>query len=237
VTFAAALFDMDGTLVDREPLMTAAVVDVMAATALAVAEPVAASWVGRSWHDIHAELAVAHHTGWDLAEWHGRIVARAEGLLAEGFDVRELEGGAELMAWFATAGVPVAVVTGSTHPEVDHVLATLGVADLVEVVVASGDYGRGKPDPEPFTLAARRLGVEPARCVAFEDSEAGIRSARAAGMTVVATAEANPPAGHVAHQDLAGADVVVPSLLAAVRWLEDRRQATAGGADDRAGER
>jgi beta-phosphoglucomutase-like phosphatase (HAD superfamily) len=118
--------------------------------------------------------------------------------------------------------VPVAVVTGSTHGEVEPVLELLGVRGQVSLVVAAGDYGRGKPAPEPFALAARRLGVDPARCIAFEDSEVGVAAARAAGMTVVATAEANPPAGHPAHQRLDDADAVVPSLLDAARWLEER---------------
>lgn len=220
MSFAAALFDMDGTLVDREPLMTAAVVEVMSATTLVVTEEQASLWLGRAWQDIHLELGVEHHLGWDLHQWHGRILAAADRLVAGGFDVRELAGGAELIAWFATAGVPVAVVTGSTHGEVEPVLDLLGVHRHVDLVVASGDYARGKPDPEPFQLAARRLDVDPARCVAFEDSEAGVAAARAAGMTVVATTESNAPLGHPAHQRLDAADAVVPSLLHAAAWLE-----------------
>lgn len=209
---AGALFDMDGTLVDREPLMTAAVVEVMAETHLPVPHDVAAGWVGRAWSDIHDELGVHRVLGWDLATWHGHILVAAERLAAEGFGVRQLTGGGALIVRLATAGVPVAVVTGSTHPEVATVLDLLGVADHVSAVVASGDYARGKPDPEPFRLGAERLGVDPARCVAFEDSAAGVAAALAAGSTVIATDEANAPVGHAAHQVLDAAHLVVGSL-------------------------
>lgn len=221
MTFAAALFDMDGTLVDREPLLTAAVLEVMSTTTLTIDEHQVATWVGRAWHDVHDELGVADHLGWDVQEWHGRILVAADGLLASGFPVRELEGGAQLISWFAAGGVPVAVVTGSTHGEVEPVLEALGVGGLVTLVVAAGDYERGKPDAEPFALAAERLGVEPDRCIAFEDSAVGVASARAAGIgVVVATSEVNEPPGHPAHQRLDEADVIVPSLAAARRWLE-----------------
>jgi beta-phosphoglucomutase-like phosphatase (HAD superfamily) len=220
--WAAAMFDLDGTLVDREPLMTAAVVEVMAATVTPVDEADAAGWVGRAWQDIHAELGVRHHLGWELHEWHARILTTADRLVGEGFALRELTGGAELIGWFHRHGVPVAVVTGSTHAEVEPVLDQLGVRAMVDVVVAAGDYDRGKPDPAPFLVAADVLGVDPACCVVFEDSDVGIAAARAAGMAVVATAEANASAGEPGHQRLDVADVVVPSLLEARLWLEGR---------------
>lgn len=207
-----ALFDMDGTLVDREPLMTAAVVSVMAETPLAVGHDEAAGWVGRAWTDVHDELGVEAQLGWDLPTWHGHILDAADRLVAEGFEIRALTGGEELIVRLATAGVPVAVVTGSTHAEVDHVLELLGVAGHVSAVVAAGDYRSGKPDPEPFLLGAERLGVDARRCVAFEDSRAGVRAALAAGAAVVATEEANAPVGHAAHQRLHEAHHVAARL-------------------------
>ncbi|WP_409238762.1 HAD family hydrolase [Streptomyces sp. PA5.6] len=112
-----------------------------------------------------------------------------------------------------------AVVTSATR--------ALGEARLAEVglrpglVIAADDITRGKPDPEPFLLAAAKLGVDPARCVVFEDAPAGLQAGRAAGMKTVALATTHPAS------ELSGglADVVVKDLSAV------SAQATAGGVE------
>jgi len=211
-SFAGALFDLDGTLVDREPLMTEAVVRVMARTGMPIGHEQAAGWVGRAWQDVHAELGVQDVLGWDVTAWHARIVAQGEELFTEGFPVRTLTGGRELMARLVDGGTRVGIVTGSTHREVAAVVELLDLGSLVSVVVASEDYDDGKPHPAPFLLGADRLGVMADACVAFEDSMVGVRSALAAGMTVIGTLEANAEPGSAAFQDLAAAHAVVDRL-------------------------
>lgn len=93
-----------------------------------------------------------------------------------------------------------AVVTSATRR-----LAEVGI--LPKLTVAADDVSRGKPDPEPFLLAARRLGVDPARCVVFEDAPAGLAAGRAAGMRTVALTTTHGP-------DELAADVVVADLSA-----------------------
>jgi HAD superfamily hydrolase (TIGR01509 family) len=78
--------------------------------------------------------------------------------------------------------VPVAVVTGAFRLEAEHILRGAGLADHVVTVVALDDVSRSKPDPEPYLLAASRLGVAPAEVLAFEDTAVGVRSAKAAGL-------------------------------------------------------
>ena len=78
--------------------------------------------------------------------------------------------------------LPMAIVSGSPRLTVLRTLETLGLADAFQVIVAAEDYTHGKPDPEPFLNAARLLDVSPADCLVFEDAEAGIQSAQAAGM-------------------------------------------------------
>jgi HAD superfamily hydrolase (TIGR01509 family) len=68
----------------------------------------------------------------------------------------------------------------------------LGLLDKFEVLVCAGEYQKGKPDPEPFLLAAARLGVTPQSCLVFEDTDMGIRAAKSAGMTTVKV----PPPWH-----------------------------------------
>ena len=85
--------------------------------------------------------------------------------------------------------VPFAVVSGSTRESVVKSLETLGILHLFETLVCAGDYTHGKPDPEPFLLAAERLGVAPKDCLVFEDADVGIRAAHAAGMAAVRIAQ------------------------------------------------
>jgi beta-phosphoglucomutase family hydrolase len=81
--------------------------------------------------------------------------------------------------------LPMAVASGGTRTMVHKTLAAVGLLDLFDAVVTAEDVKRGKPAPDIFLEAARRLGVPPQRCVGFEDGELGLQSARAAGMAVI----------------------------------------------------
>ncbi|MET9793277.1 HAD family hydrolase [Streptomyces canus] len=98
-----------------------------------------------------------------------------------------------------------AVVTSATRRLAEARLEAVGI--LPKTLVAADDVTRGKPDPEPYLLAARELGVDPARCVVFEDAPAGLRAGQAAGMTTVALTTT-----HRAHE--LDADLVVENLSA-----------------------
>ncbi|MFF1450860.1 HAD family hydrolase [Streptomyces sp. NPDC058274] len=98
-----------------------------------------------------------------------------------------------------------AVVTSATRRLAEARLAEVGIRP--KTLIAADDITRGKPDPEPYLLAARELGVDPARCVVFEDAPAGLRSGRAAGMATVALATTH----EAAELD---ADLVVKDLSA-----------------------
>ena len=86
----------------------------------------------------------------------------------------------------AAARWPLAIASSSNPELIEVVLRAAGLRELFPVAVSSEEVARGKPAPDVYLEAARRLGVEPARCVAVEDSHNGIRSAKAAGMRVVA---------------------------------------------------
>jgi len=95
--------------------------------------------------------------------------------------------------------LPFAVVSGSTRESVTRSLEALGILPLFDTLVCAGDYTHGKPHPEPFLLAAQRLGVPPAQCLVFEDAEAGIQSATAAGMASVRILQPHERATAVSH--------------------------------------
>jgi HAD superfamily hydrolase (TIGR01509 family) len=104
---------------------------------------------------------------------------------------------------------PLALASSSNRELIDAVLELAGIAGLFRATVSSDEVPRGKPAPDVYLEAARRLGVEPRRCAAVEDSHAGIRAAKAAGMRVVAIPNSGYPPDDEA---LAAADVVLGSL-------------------------
>jgi HAD superfamily hydrolase (TIGR01509 family) len=81
--------------------------------------------------------------------------------------------------------IPFAVVSGSTRESVQASLHAIGLQDKFNTLVCAGDYLKCKPDPEPYLMAAERLGVPPASCLVFEDTQMGIDAAKAAGMAWV----------------------------------------------------
>lgn len=128
----------------------------------------------------------------------------------EALEVEDVPGGVELLPGTKEllSALPAgrwAVVTSATRPLAEARLREVGI-DFPELVAAE-DITRGKPDPEPFLLAAARLGVDPARCVVFEDAPAGLAAGRAAGMRTVALTTTHPAAE-------LDADVVVRDLSA-----------------------
>ncbi len=120
------------------------------------------------------------------------VVGRKESLYYAMLD--RLKPVAEVLAVVeANAGkLPYAIVSGSPRASIERTLATLGLSHYFPVIVGAEDYARGKPDPEPFLTAAHILGVPAAECLVFEDAEAGIASAEAAGMRYVRVPQTRP---------------------------------------------
>jgi HAD superfamily hydrolase (TIGR01509 family) len=107
------------------------------------------------------------------------------------------------------ARFPLAVASSSNRPLIDAVLEIAGIAQYFKATVSSEEVPRGKPAPDVYLEAARRLGVAPERCAAVEDSHGGIRAAKAAGMFVIAFPNPTYPPDE---ESLAQADVVIRSL-------------------------
>jgi beta-phosphoglucomutase-like phosphatase (HAD superfamily) len=105
-------------------------------------------------------------------------------------------------------------VSASARPVIDAILETVGLSGAFETMVSGDEVARGKPAPDGFLLAARRLAVDPERCVVVEDSRNGVLAGKAAGMTVAAV-----PGPTTSHEDFSPADLVLPSLEALPKAL------------------
>jgi HAD superfamily hydrolase (TIGR01509 family) len=200
------VFDLDGLLLDSEQVWDAA------------REQLARERGGR-WH----ENAQRDMMGMSSREWsrymhdviglpeqpeeiNREVVRRLEAIYRERLPV--IPGAREAVERIA-ARWPLALASSSNRELIDLVLELLGVADLFRATVSSEEVARGKPAPDVYLEAARRLGVDPTKAAAVEDSDNGIRAAKAAGMRVVAIPNKHFPPGPDA---LAEADVVLDSL-------------------------
>jgi beta-phosphoglucomutase-like phosphatase (HAD superfamily) len=212
----AVFFDLDGTLMDREPLMQVAVARACAEMGLVLGADEVAMQLGRAWPDVHRLLDVRAKVGLDLAGFLELVFATADALTADGFEAPVLAGGRALIERFHTAGTPVVLVTGSMRREADQAIEQLGIGALLAGSLAGEEYTPGKPSPVCYQAAAALVGLDATadagQCLVFEDSTVGIAAGVAAGMRVIASAAANPPPGHGSHQDQSAAHVVVAEL-------------------------
>ncbi|MGB2987026.1 MAG: HAD family phosphatase [Phycisphaerae bacterium] len=97
-----------------------------------------------------------------------------------------VDGAVELVRGLYEAGARLAVGSSGPRDNIELVIASMNVADCISVIVSGDDVTRGKPDPQVFSLAADRLGIEPERCVVIEDAPVGVQAARAAGARTIA---------------------------------------------------
>ncbi|MCR8671779.1 HAD family phosphatase [Agrococcus sp. HG114] len=211
---AALLFDMDGTLIDSEPIWHAEM--------RAFARSQRIEW---STEDAHWT------TGRPMVEWAERMRERGAGMeVASIIDtiasrvaaaVREetpwLPGSIRLLERVAEAGVPAALVTNATAGNAQALLEAAPTGAL-RFAISADDVARSKPDPEPYATAIRRLGADASACIAFEDSSSGARSATAAGARLWFLTTQLPASPVPAERTIGTlADIDADELLALVR--------------------
>ena len=180
----ACIFDMDGVLIDSGVWHRAAWQALLTEMGLDPARP--DFWrltIGRP-----GEEAVPLLLGKTLPDREARRLARRKRdlyvELARG-GLRAVKGVPAFIEHLARRGIPRAVGTSASRMDVERMLGGVGLRRHFEVVVTSEDVRLGKPDPEVYVLAARRLGAAPGACVVFEDSVVGIQAARRAGMRAI----------------------------------------------------
>lgn len=179
--FDAYLFDCDGTIADSMPLHFLAWRQALNEWGCELSEELFYAWGGRAVDDIISDL----NTGQGLAMPVPAVARRHEELYQEMLPRLTAVPGVLEHIEAAYGRIPLAVVSGGTRDSVTASLTSLDLLDRFEVMVCAGDYARSKPAPDPFLLAADTLGVDPERCLVFEDTDNGVRSAQAAGMAWV----------------------------------------------------
>jgi HAD superfamily hydrolase (TIGR01509 family) len=206
---AAVIFDLDGVLLDSEQLWNRAKQQLVQEVGGQWSEAAPRAMMGMSSHEwtryMRDELAVDR----ELEAINREVVARMEAMYRERLPL--LPGAVEAVRALGREWT-LGLASSSNRELIDLVLDVSGLAAEFTATVSSEEVARGKPAPDVYLEAARRLGVDPARCVAVEDSRNGLRAAAAAGMAVIAVPNPHypPEADALA---LAAASVAIPGEL------------------------
>ncbi|TJZ86217.1 HAD family hydrolase [Paracoccus hibiscisoli] len=209
--FDAVIFDLDGTLLATEQMTIETGEAALARMGRPAPEGLLASLVGIDEPTSRGMLREQLGADFDFAHldrlWAEALIERRD---RDGIPLRPHVG--TLLDALRAAGLPFAIATSSTADQAREKLAAAGLTDSFDIVITRSDVPSPKPAPDVYLLAADRLGIDPARCLAFEDSDVGALAARAAGMTVVQVPDMVPLSGDYA-------DYLATDLIAGARGI------------------
>ncbi|OOC61900.1 HAD family hydrolase [Paenibacillus ihbetae] len=202
----AFIFDMDGVIIDSEPLHFEVDIQVMKDFGASITQEQLEKYVGMTnpemWKLIREEYqlqrTVSEIIDYQLSNKIKILTAR---------EMEPIDGIRELLADLKAGGIPVGIASSSPPVFIKAVLDKFGLLDAFNCIVSGEEVERGKPAPDVYLKAAELLGVEPASCMVLEDARHGIAAAKAAGMQCIGFV--NPNSGN---QDLSAADYVVRSI-------------------------
>lgn len=206
----AVVFDMDGLMLDTEPLYRLSWQAAAAELGYVLDDVLYSRFVGRT--NVESERDLVERFGHDFplerfrAQWPPRwkVEAAAHG-------IRKKTGLMELLGFLDTRNVAIAVATSTEADDAVFALRSAGLDTRFSVIVTGDQVAHGKPAPDIYLEAARRLRVAPAACVALEDSEAGILAASRAGMVALLVPDATQPSATA----IRAASYVLPTLTEA----------------------
>ncbi|CAM3513859.1 MULTISPECIES: HAD family hydrolase [Saccharibacillus] len=202
----AFIFDMDGVIIDSEPLHFDVDRQVLEYYGHSITQEQLEGYVGMTnpefWSILRGEYGMSQ-TVEEIIEYQLGIKL---GVL-HAAQMEPIPGIRELLAELRRGGIPRAIASSSPRVFIEAVLDKFGLQGEFDFVVSSEEVPRGKPSPDVYLRAAELLGADPARCVVLEDARHGIAAAKAAGMACIGYV--NPNSGN---QDLTQADLIVDEI-------------------------
>ncbi|WP_045496429.1 HAD family hydrolase [Vibrio hyugaensis] len=205
MNFQAAIFDMDGLLLDTERVCMRVFQEACEAQNLPFHKDVYLSIIGRNAAGIEVIFRKAY--GEDLDRLHKEWRTRYDAVVKhQAIPVKD--GVIELLEWLKEKGIPTAVATSTAKEVAQKKLELAGLSKYFDNLTTGCEVSHGKPDPEIYLLAASRLSIDPSKCLAFEDSNNGVRSSVAANMVTFQIPDLVDPCEEVR----AFGHAIVPSL-------------------------
>lgn len=212
----AVIFDMDGLMLDTEPIYKIAWQAASAELGYPIDDALYARFVGRPNVECERDLIARFGSGFPLERFRTRWppLWKAE---ATAGGIRKKTGLPELLAFLDTQDVALAVATSTEADDAAFTLRAAGLDTRFGVIVTGDEVARGKPAPDIYLEAAKRLHVAPDACIALEDSEAGILAASRAGMVALLVPDGAEPSATAAN----AASRVLPTLIEACDTIRD----------------
>lgn len=199
----ALLIDLDGTLVDSEPHYKRTEVETLNEFGVPITLEEMEEFTGVVFPVWIAEISRRHGVAVDSEAFLAAYRPKMERAIEA-----EMEPFADSLPFLERVSLPMALVTSSMAWYVERVLGRFDLGRWFESVVCESDVVKGKPDPEPYLLAAERLGVRPGGCLVVEDSQNGVLSGLAAGCQVVAVHRPGTRRPDGAHETVSGLDAL-----------------------------
>lgn len=208
----AVVFDMDGVLIDSEPIIRRAAQQAAVPFGRTLSDELYAGLLGLPGAQVEAALLAAFGADFPLGEYR-RCFEQIYREVVGTHGIRSKPGVPELLDALCAHGVPVAVATSTRSGHAQAALAAAGLLDYLPVCITGDQVTAGKPAPDIFLRAAEAIGVDAVHCIAIEDSEVGARAAVDAGMWTLMVPDLKPPSAALA----ALVREVLPSMADAAR--------------------
>ena len=188
--FKAVIFDLDGVVVDSEPISCATAEEVMLELGMPKEAINKELFIGRSDKDFIIEVNKEYNLNIDSEKYanirKGRYIENARG------NLKAFPGIKQFINEVKNSNILFAIASSGEKTKVDFQLKEIGLEDVFPIIINSDDVHKSKPNPQIYFTAAKKLGVEPEECVAIEDAKTGLQSAKTAGMKTVAVATSFP---------------------------------------------
>jgi HAD superfamily hydrolase (TIGR01509 family) len=202
----AFIFDMDGVIIDSEPIHFAVDIRTMSYLGVNITQEQLERFVGMTNPEMWAIIKKEYNLTQSVDEIIDYQLSTKLTRLKE-LDIEPIEGTRELIANLSKHHIPMAIASSSPRLFINEVLLKFQLESYFDYVVSGEEVAQGKPAPDVYLEAARLLGVRPCNCIVLEDSKNGIASAKSAGMNCIGYVNENS-----GNQDLSAADLIVISI-------------------------
>jgi HAD superfamily hydrolase (TIGR01509 family) len=211
----AVIFDLDGVIADSEPISGKSTAMVLQKRGVRLTDEERRLAFGRRSPDIFRDALRSRKKAFTKGTIEAMVEEKNTIMLElmKG-SLKAVPGSLELIRLLSGKGLRLALATSSHKDKMEMELKELGIKGLFPVVVTGDGVSKGKPNPEIFLLAAKRIGVPPSGCAVIEDSAFGVQAAKAAGMLAIGFASPNSPG-----QDLSASDAIFCDLRKAGEYL------------------